>query len=335
MSAIALLLLQMAGAGAGPAVRPEPLPGVRNGHALFYDAVRREVILFGGADHTRVRGDTWSWQGSSWRLLTEVGPSPRTFPASASDPDSGTGFLFGGNRVLFGTDASRDTFLADLWTWQDTRWTRQPSAGPAPAARAEAAMTYDTRRRRLVLFGGYSRTNGVTTRFGDTWEWDGRRWSRASDRGPTPRNGAAMAYDPVRGVSVLFGGSDGAASGETWEWDGADWTRSDVPLADPRFNTVMWYDPATKRLMRFGGWYDGRRWGDTWEGDGTRWTRMLASGPAPRNHAAVAYDLGRQRAVLVGGHDGDHVFGDVWEWQRGRWREVARAAPMLRADNGH
>ena len=322
---VALLFLQVAGA---------PL-GVRNGHALFYDSVRGEVILFGGADQVQVRGDTWSWQGSSWHLLTEAGPSPRTFPASASDPVGGQGFLFGGNRVLFGTEARGATFLADLWTWQDGRWTLESTSGPA--ARAEAAMAYDTKRRRIVLFGGYSRSNGVTKRLGDTWEWDGRRWTRAGDSGPTPRNGAAMAYDPIREVVILFGGSDGVASGETWEWDGTHWRRSDVPLAHPRFNTVMWYDPVKNQLLRFGGWYDGRRWGDTWEWecDGKSWTRIPASGPTPRNHAGIAYDHGRQRAVLVGGHDGDRVFGDVWEWQGDRWREVSHVAPMLRANNGH
>jgi len=146
-----------------------------------------------------------------------------------------------------------------------------------------------------------------------------------------------MAYDPIREVVILFGGSDGVASGETWEWDGTHWGRSDVPLADPRFNTVMWYDPVKNQLLRFGGWYDGRRWGDTWEWecDGKSWTRIPASGPTPRNHAGIAYDHGRQRAVLVGGHDGDRVFGDVWEWQGDRWREVSHVAPMLRANNGH
>src|SRR5918995_2234984 len=327
---IALLLVQVTAAGVATPGQPSS-PGARNGHALFYDSVRREVILFGGADHERVRGDTWSLQGSAWRLLTEAGPTPRTFPASAYDPARGIGFLFGGNRVLFGSDTLRNTFLSDLWLWRDNQWTLQPGSGPA--ARAEAAMVYDTKRRRLVLFGGHNRINGVRRRLGDTWEWDGRSWRHVTDIGPTPRNGAAMAYDPGRGVSILFGGSDGAASGETWEWDGTRWVRSDVPPADPRFNTVMWFDPVRKHPKRFGGWYNGRRWGDTWEWAGRRWKPIRADGPSPRNHTAITYDHARQRAVLAGGHDGDYVFGDVWEWQGDRWRKVFHVAPMLRAGN--
>ena len=30
---------------------------------------------------------------------------------------------------------------------------------------------------------------GERIRLGDTWEWDGRRWTRMSDTGPSPRSG--------------------------------------------------------------------------------------------------------------------------------------------------
>ncbi|MCH8271508.1 MAG: hypothetical protein IH985_09915 [Planctomycetes bacterium] len=53
---------------------------------------------------------------------------------------------------------------------------------------------------------------------GETWEWDGTSWTLAATTGPSPRNRHAMAYDSVRGVTVLFGGDDGAPNGETWEW---------------------------------------------------------------------------------------------------------------------
>lgn len=328
---LSILLVQACAAGAGQTT--PPTPGVRNGHSLFYDRVRGEVILFGGADHTQVRGDTWSWQGSAWRCLVEAGPPPRTFAASAYDPLTETEYLFGGNRVLFGTDTSANTFLADLWTWHRGRWTSHPESGPA--ARAEAVMAFDPRRRKLVLFGGYSTTDGRQTRFGDTWEWDGRGWSQVSQTGPTPRNGSTMVFYPPRGVSILFGGSDGVASGETWSWDGRTWTRDSALTSEPRYNTVMWYDPVTEHLFRFGGWYDRRRWDDTWEYDGLRWSRLTVRGPSPRNHAAVTYDDRRRVAVLIGGHDGDHVLGDVWEWHGGKWSKALAVPPMLRVNNGH
>ncbi|GAA3808499.1 hypothetical protein GCM10022403_048300 [Streptomyces coacervatus] len=47
------------------------------------------------------------------------------------------------------------------------------------------------------------------------------RWIQRQDIGPPPRSGLGMAFDPARGVAVLFGGqSRTALFGDTWEWDG-------------------------------------------------------------------------------------------------------------------
>ena len=120
--------------------------------------------------------------------------------------------MFGGNRVLFGKGDESDTFLADTWRFKDGHWTSTAAKGPPP--RAEASMAYDRDRGRMVLFGGYRRTAGVTERLGDTWEWDGEQWSEVAMDGPTPRNSAAMTYDELRHRIVLFGGP--GPSNETW-----------------------------------------------------------------------------------------------------------------------
>jgi hypothetical protein len=63
-------------------------------------------------------------------------------------------------------------------------------------------MTYDSVNNRAVLFGGSTLSN----RMGDTWEWNGTSWTQRSTSGPAAREGASMAFDSNRGVSVLFGG---------------------------------------------------------------------------------------------------------------------------------
>jgi hypothetical protein len=326
---VAVALVGCRGAG------DQPGPGVRNAHVLFYDANREAVILFGGADEQAVRHDTWAWNGTTWRHLSDEGPSPRTFPAWAYDLEGKAAYLFGGNRVLFGKDDDANTFLADLWKWDGSAWRQQQMEGHAPIARAEAALAFDQRRRRLVLFGGRRTTDdGTTIRLGDTWEWDGRTWLLADSAGPTPRSGIAMVYDAERAVTVLFGGSTGTASGETWEWDGSRWTQSPA-MVGPRFNPAMTYDPTRRRTVRFGGWRNPRRFGDTWTYDGARWDSVNVSGPPPRNHAALAYDHRRARTVLFGGHDGARVFGDVWEWDGDRWVAASALEPRLRIENGH
>src|SRR5262249_54741256 len=70
--------------------------GVRNAHALAYDSDRHRVILFGGADESKVCGDMWEWAGNRWTQVSQAGPGPRTFPAMAYDSRRKKVVLFGG-----------------------------------------------------------------------------------------------------------------------------------------------------------------------------------------------------------------------------------------------
>lgn len=304
---------------------------VRNAHAMAYDSDRGTVMLFGGADDCRVLGDLWEWNGKTWHKISASGPAPRTFPSMAYDRSRHRLVLFGGNRVLFGTENDKETFLDDFWEWDGARW--QEIKTPTPSARAEACMVYDSVRRRLVLFGGYRVVDAQKTRFGDTWEWDGKTWKQVSTNGPSPRNGATMTYDPICRHVILFGGN--GPSGETWTWDGNSWDEVKPVVAQGRFNSVMAYDEARQHVLRFGGWNGKTRVGDTWIFDGIIWKQIDAAGPEARNHSAMVYDAKRRRLVLFGGHDGERVFGDTWEWDGSKWSRLAFHEPRLRVDNGH
>ena len=298
---------------------------------MAYDVDRARVLLFGGADDRQVLGDLWEWDGREWHAISATGPAPRTFPAMAYDRHRRRLMLFGGNRVLFGTENLKDTFLDDMWEWDGGHWQALKVAGPP--SRAEAVMIYDTARRCLVLFGGYRVVDGKRTRLGDTWEWDGASWKQAGVAGPSPRNGAAMCYDPVRGCAILFGGN--GPSGETWTWEGRSWTEVKPVLSAGRFNSVMVYDESRRRALRFGGWNGKTRVDETWSFEGRAWRQIGIAGPEARNHAAMVYDAQRRRLVLFGGHDGEKVFGDTWEWDGSTWSRVAFCEPRLRINNGH
>lgn len=309
-------------------------PGVRNAHGLAFDAQRSRVVLFGGADVSAVRSDTWEYDGRGWRPVAHAGPGPRTFPAMTYDAARRRTLLFGGNRVLFGTEADTATFLADTWTWDGAAWTRHDVAGPPP--RAEAVLAFDHRRGRAVLFGGYHRVAGEMVRLGDTWEWGGARWEQAATAGPAPRNGASLAFDPGRGRVLLFGGRtpDGIV-GETWEWDGRRWLPIETPPTPARFNAAMSAGGEDWPILRFGGWERTGRVADTWAWTGNEWRRLDVTGPEARNHSAMVYDPAGRRVVLYGGHDGTNVFGDTWEWDGERWRRGPGTDPLARIENGH
>ena len=124
------------------------------------------------------------------------------------------------------------------------------------------SMAYDEARDRLVLFGG---TNGPVV-FNDTWEWDGSDWAlRTPEQSPPPMTFHALAYDPARGRTNLFG--EGPSSCETWEWDGAQWTRrSTLQTPSARGAAAYTFDRARGRLVIFGGSDQNRYFlDDTWE----------------------------------------------------------------------
>ena len=299
---------------------------------MAYDIVRRRVVLFGGADAGSVRGDTWEWDGRNWMRVSLTGPSPRTFAVMTYDSVRRRVILFGGNRVLFGRDRSDNRYLDDTWEWDGRKWSQIDA--PGPPARAEAVMIFDAKRRRAVLFGGHTITENGRNWLGDTWEWDGKRWLSVPGSGPSPRNGAAAAYDSARELMVLFGGStENGVSGETWEFDGHQWTKIHSAAVEGRFNSVMAYHEARSKVIRFGGRYGGRAFGDTWEYDGQGW-RLMSSGPTARNHTAMVYDRRHHKIVLFGGHDLTNVFGDTWEWD-GEWLLRRPATAGKRIDNGH
>jgi hypothetical protein len=256
-------------------------------------------------------------------------PPGRNKPAFAYDPVRRQLVLFGG----FGASRTGPSVLDDGWEWPNERW--RPLERTAFPARAAAGVAADTRRERVVLFGGEDPA-GVC---GDTLEWDGKAWRRVAWSGPPARTVAQLAYDSKRGRAVLFGGSDAGRHplGDTWEWDGTLWKKVAVSGPPPRTQHVLAYHAGRGRVVLFGGnatgRYDkdsptGQLLGDTWEWDGSQWSLASRTGPPARDHHAMAYDEARGKVVLFGGWNGKFL-DDVWEWD-GAWTQVAATGPSAR-----
>jgi hypothetical protein len=286
---------------------------------MAFDPDRGRPILFGGKDAAfTTLSDTWEWDGSSWTELAPITAKPpgRSFHAMAHDPARGRIVLSGGLALSLGDPLPQPH---DTWEWNGSSWAEIVSERNSVASsRFAHAMSYDTSRGRVVLFGG---TTG-STELNDTWVWDGDAWSDVTPTlSPPPRHSHVMSYDDTRERVVLFGGF--GASGpvrDTWEWDGINWTEVTPPDESPSSLNAMAYDPVRRRTVGFGA-SAGNDFTETWEWDGTDWTEVTPDGKGPPAvSAAMVFDATRQRVTLISE-------AETWEWTGSSWTEIT--SPFL------
>jgi hypothetical protein len=108
-------------------------------------------------------------------------------------------------------------------------------------------MCFDPATERVLLFGGFDATRGIT--YSDTWTWDGIGWQqRQPSTPPYPRASSAMTLDVARQRVVLHGGN--SFDPFTWEWDGAEWRLLLLAGPAPTGNARMAYD-AVRRSVTY------------------------------------------------------------------------------------
>lgn len=273
-------------------------PTPRQGAAIAFDARRGVAVMFGGIEDdsptANLFGETWVWDGLGWlNAAPSTGPSSRAWAAMAYDAARDRIVLFGGTTGATASEGS----LAETWEWDGTRWSLRPTA-MSPPARAHHVMTYDAKRKRVVMFGG---TAGVE--LADTWEWDGTTWTEVTGAAPPARRGGAFAFDPVRGASILFGGVAGLDElGDTWRFDGA-WSRITTSMQPTaRHAAVLAFDIAASKLVLYGGVNVNNPSSEVWTFESTTWMpRATQSAPLPRSGHAMTYDAARRTLVVFGG----------------------------------
>ena len=137
-------------------------------------------------------------------------------------------------------------------------------------------MTYDAAHRRVVSIGGYDENS-----LADSWEWDGKAWTRAAV-GPDILHTAA-AFDGSSNRLLVFGGfyKDGRTA-QLWARTQTGWTTLAASGPDMRAEHRGVYVPGTGFVI-FGG-IGGQgmsvaergksKLNDLWSFDGTQWTRL-------------------------------------------------------------
>lgn len=264
---------------------------------------------------------------SDWRVLSPMGhPSGRLGHAMAYDSWRDRVVLFGGLEP--GIVPKSDT-----WVFDGTSWTQLATAH-SPPPRAGHTMVFDPGTGRILLFGGDSHVGSHY--FDDTWQFDGSDWiERAPATVPRPRKSHAIAYDPVAGAPLMFGGrSDSAPSvlGDTWTWDEAagDWQQLSPSISPgARYVAALAADPVNGGLVLYGG-SDGSN--ETWLWDGSTWSQAFPpNDPGARRDHTMTTDPVRRRVVLFG----STTVADTWEWDGSDWllrAPVTQPSPRIDQD---
>ena len=114
---------------------------------LYTDSQQGRVVMLGADVPLVWNGSKWSSQGVSGTLLFGGGDF-------AYDAQAATVVSFGGSTcnglIGGGGHPSRD----ETWSWDGSAW-RQLAPHTRPASRSITYLAYDSRIRRVVMFGGY------------------------------------------------------------------------------------------------------------------------------------------------------------------------------------
>ncbi len=256
-----------------PLYVPGTAPSGRLSMTLVRDPVRDHFLVFGGKSLSTRYADTWRLVSTGnlaeWnRVTTAGGPSAREAPAvwdSLRD-----------RLLVFGGYTSSSGPTNELWALAtdgvNGNWSALTTSGTPPVARYGHTLVLDTRRDRLLVFGGVS--GGMVAQvwalpLSDPFPaWN--LVSPAPPVGPSARYGHVAVVDAENDRMLVFGGYDGVSFlNDAWVLnlgDGPAWERVDVtgPQPAPRdFAAAVW-DAANGRLLVFGGNTTGAAFSDTW-----------------------------------------------------------------------
>jgi hypothetical protein len=231
-----------------------------------------------------------------------------------------------------------------------------PAAGtpvPGTQLRYAFAMTWDAIDGYVLLFGGCSPTSGSICPAGDlqgdTWDFLGGTWTQLHPAAsPTPRWGAAMAYDAHDSVVVLYGGctatgalSCPAIAQDTWIFVGGSWTQFSASSPPGLlYWASMAYDSNDSYILMVGGCIQTgpicpaiapAATNPTWSfTTALGWNVVARGNPPPRYDAGLANDPQGDDVILFGGCGAagticPNPLGDTWSYSAGVWTHKAPA----------
>lgn len=174
----------------------------------IYDPVGDRVLVFGGMDAAGFRGGLHQLAltpSPAWSTLAPAGgPAGRAAASAIYDEPRHRMILFGG------ADSLTSNYANDVWSLSlpGLTWTHLAPTGTPPTARWKHNAVFDSRRNRMLVFGG-RQANGDSA---DVWELSLSPatpvWTRLGSTGYPPlyRSEAGAAYDSLNDRLLVYGG---------------------------------------------------------------------------------------------------------------------------------
>lgn len=292
-------------------------PSARSYARMAFHTEDGTAVLFGGeslfdaaTQQTYDSDETWTWTGSRWiQLFPSNHPIGRSAHGMAYDPNHSRVVLFGGRRAATSPEGNISV-LNDTWVWDDGVW-HQVDTPNAPEARQLFAMTYDSTRDRVILFGGSRPTAADASNFEatyDTWEFDGTTWTKIDVATPPQVNFPLLAYDAQRNQTVLVGGDTSLVT-QMYFYDPAAraWNKKTFATEEkfpPCVNDAsMVYRATSGTIFLVGGVCSilTNPVDATWLWNGTTWSEVELFNPSRATAQAIAWDGLRDTVVIYGG----------------------------------
>ena len=219
------------------------MPSARARYGAAYDASGQRALIFGGRYRDEggsgpydLFNELWAFDFStqSWALLDSgTGPSPRTYPSTFWDDQEQALYVWGG---MVNADPMVIETNQELWRYKDGSWEQLTTSGDVPSPRTFLSETWDSQRRRMVIFAGqegnywdlaYNETYALNI---DSLEWT--ELNNGTDA-PSTRMHPHLTYDEARDRYLMFGGHTDIGDGnDLWEMDPESGTWSEVRIAD-------------------------------------------------------------------------------------------------------
>jgi len=214
--------------------------------------------------------------------------------------------MFGGDYRKTSNPGIADTFYTDVYNYNGSSWTNVSTAGREPTQ--NNAATWDSGANKFITFGGTAVVGGNYVTRNTTWTWSPTTgWANVTPAtNPTARRNLAIAYDPIRQRTLLFGGSNGTFFTDTWELNSTTntWTnKAPATSPAPRYGASLFFNPDAGRIHLFGSspLADSE---DLWSWDGTTWSEIPLIGTLiPTYQRLVGFDQASHSIVVFGGRD--------------------------------